>query len=365
MKTKILSVFNRVDSGTIPLENFSKIDYTRFDKYIVVLHQSQAEADVFISDVYPESHISTFSAFSHRVSSESWLLLASVISQVKPDIIHSHHTLASLQTSLLSVFFDFHFLITVHNNYSHYSLIQRLCYGLSYLAADKLICNSENTLRNLPFFVSERKKSIIYNGVDFSEVDAALEKVKKIDAGKVTIGTICRMVSFKDIKTLIKGFDYLVNALYESNANLVLVGDGPERHSLESLVNKLNLDSLVSFTGFLPRKEAYQELSNMDIFVVSSLWEGFCNAMVEAASAGKAIIATDIEPLPEVIGRNNALFFPVRDYRKLAYLLRDLLQNPFKQELLGDKAKSFVRSRYSIETSSQSYELIYKRLAIK
>lgn len=368
-KIKILSVFSKIDSTTIPLENFSRVNSENFDKYIFVLHQSQADAEAFIKYAYPESHISTFSAFSFKANNDSFVTLANLINQIKPDIVHSHHTLAALQTSILKFFFDFSLLITAHNNYSHYSFLQRWSYGFSYFASDKLICNSENTLRNLPFFVSERKTVIIYNGVDFSKVDAALEisqvKTAQVETGDVIIGSICRMVPFKDIKTLIRGFDYLINNLCGLGVKLVLVGDGPARDSLELLVNDLHLDSLVNFTGFLPRQDAYQELSKMDIFVVSSLWEGFCNAMVEAASAGKVIVTTDIEPLPEVIGRDNALLFPARDYRKLAYLLQDLLQNPFKRKVLGDKAKSFVRSRYSIENSAQSYEFVYKQLIIK
>lgn len=360
----VISVFNRVDSGTIPLENFSEVSSARFDKYIVVLQQSQKEADLFIKKTYPESGISVISTSLNKTNSsyvKPLLHLASIIRQIKPDIVHSHHTLAAIQTSILRLVFKFRLLVTAHNDYSHYSLFQRLGYGFSYMVTDKLVCNSENTLRNLPFLVSKKKKELIYNGVNFSQLDLALN-TSSDRSGEIQVGSICRMVPFKDLQTLVKGFAYLTINLCKSNVRLVLVGDGPERNKLESLVKDLCLDEKVTFTGFLSRQNVYQELSKLDIFVVSSLWEGFCNAMVEAAAAGKAVIATDVEPLPEVIGRENALFFPAGDHQKLAYLLRELLNYPSKRADLGAKSKYFVRSRYSLQASAQNYEVVYQKL---
>jgi glycosyltransferase involved in cell wall biosynthesis len=87
--------------------------------------------------------------------------------------------------------------------------------------------------------------------------------------------------------------------------------------------------------------------------------------MVEAAGAGKPVVASNIQPLPEVIGEDNALFFETGDSQGLADQLYKLVQDPAKRKAFGEKAKDFVRYRYSLGRSTREHAKLYLRLAQK
>ena len=100
-------------------------------------------------------------------------------------------------------------------------------------------------------------------------------------------------------------------------------------------------------------------MKTFDIYAVSSRWEGFCNAMVEAAAAGKPVIASDIQTLNEVIGEENALFFPVGDWQALSDRISTFVEQDDVRQDYSEKARNHVRSSYSLETSSKNYEELY------
>ncbi|KAF0279149.1 hypothetical protein BA897_00020 [Spiribacter roseus] len=170
------------------------------------------------------------------------------------------------------------------------------------------------------------------------------------------------MVPQKDLPTLLRGFAKAY-AKSEVPLTLRLVGDGPERCNIDRLIRELDIEDAVELTGALSRYKVYETLVDMDIFVVSSRWEGFCNAMVEAGAAAKAILATDIDPLPEVIGRENAVFFNAGDSEALGKQLLGLSVDSKRREKLGQKARDFVRHRYSLELSAERYRKVYEGLA--
>jgi glycosyltransferase involved in cell wall biosynthesis len=149
---------------------------------------------------------------------------------------------------------------------------------------------------------------------------------------------------------------------YEKNIKIILVGDGPLYNQLYSLTRELNLENNVIFKGSLSRNEVYAELMSMDIFIVSSRYEGFCNAMVEAAATGVAVVATNINPLPEVIGKDNALFFNVGNKYELAMKVQKLIDDVSMRKNIGMKASRFVRSKYSLANSANAHLQLYKKI---
>jgi glycosyltransferase involved in cell wall biosynthesis len=223
--------------------------------------------------------------------------------------------------------------------------------------SNAVVCNSLNTLKSLPRFVHKKKLFLIYNGVDFNKTHRS--NVPK-DSNQFVVGTACRFVEQKDLETLLRGFHKFISKNEESDAILLLIGDGPKMPNLVDLSVRLKIQEKIIFKGEMSRSEVYKELQQLDVFVVSSIYEGFCNAMVEAAGTGLAIVATDIEPLPEVIGRENACFFRVGDSQALANIIDELQENPHHRAELGRLAEKYVISRYSLEKSSQKYFELYK-----
>ena len=96
--------------------------------------------------------------------------------------------------------------------------------------------------------------------------------------------------------------------------------------------------------GSLNRNDVYKMLHEIDIFVVSSKFEGFCNAMVEAMMAGCMIVSTNIQPLPEVLGgKNNGILYKVGDYKTLANKLETLCNSREKIDSYSDKSSTYAK----------------------
>jgi glycosyltransferase involved in cell wall biosynthesis len=125
------------------------------------------------------------------------------------------------------------------------------------------------------------------------------------------------------------------------------------------MIDDLGIVKYVFFAGMLKRENVYQMLGNMDIFIVSSIWEGFCNAMVEAMVAGLPVVATNIKVLMEVLGKRNGLFFKVGDYKELSEKISSLYKNPDLRKKLGKMAKQHATQKYSLKNSVQNYLSIY------
>lgn len=352
-KIVVLSIFNKAGYSNIGLENFANVSSKNLKKYVAVYKQPKVEAENYIKELYPDSEMELLTDVN------SIFKLRKIIKKIRPDIIHVHHTLPAFYVSILRIFMNFKLLTTVHSLFNAYGFFQKIAFYLIYKASDLVVCNSKYTASIMPKSISESKKKAIYNGINFSLIDESyLHQRNEI----LRVGTICRLVPQKDLATLLHSFSKFTKT---TPSVLYIVGDGPEMSFLKDLALKLGITDKVFFTGGLSRVEAYKQLHMMDIFVVSSKIEGFCNAMVEAAGASKPVIASFIGPLPEVLGENNALFFNVGSVDELTNCLISLSKSRPLMRELGSKANSFVRLNYSIEKSSALYKELYFTMACR
>lgn len=103
----------------------------------------------------------------------------------------------------------------------------------------------------------------------------------------LTVGCISRLEPNKNCQELL----YAFAQLSVPNKRLVIIGDGSQRASLESLAKHLNIESLVSFKGAIPRSELPGEIAQFSVFVFPSLKESFGLVAVEALACGVPVIA--------------------------------------------------------------------------
>jgi glycosyltransferase involved in cell wall biosynthesis len=109
-------------------------------------------------------------------------------------------------------------------------------------------------------------------------------------------------------------------------ARLILVGDGPERASLERRVSELGLVDRVQFLGSLPREDALRYLAGARAALLSSAWENLPHAAVEALAVGTPVVSTNVGGVPEVVrDGENGLLVPPNDVAALAAALRAVL----------------------------------------
>ena len=133
------------------------------------------------------------------------------------------------------------------------------------------------------------------------------------------ISTAGRLSAEKNMAVLLKAFALLRRDL---RAKLWIVGDGPERPHLESLAASLNILDDIIFWGF--QENLYKFIKKSDVFVHTSLFEGFGNIILEAMACGVPVIATDCPFGPGEIITNgeNGVLVPVSDESALAKALK-------------------------------------------
>ncbi len=149
-----------------------------------------------------------------------------------------------------------------------------------------------------------------------------------------------------------KGFDVLLRAFAASGlmahgASLCILGEGPERAALQSLSQRLGIDSVVSMPGVVKAPEDWME--RCGIYVLPSLYEGFPNALLEAMAMGCAVVASDCPSSPsEMIehGGNGLLVAP-GDVDSLADALTNLWGDQALRTRIGRVAAQSVRERYA------------------
>ena len=150
------------------------------------------------------------------------------------------------------------------------------------------------------FNISEDLISVIYNPVVRPEIyEKAKCEIKHpwFNAGEPpVIISVGRLTKQKDYATLINALS-IVNK--KQQARLIILGEGEDRNELTSLITKLNLQDYVDLAGFVDNPYAYMAKSN--VYVLSSLWEGLPNTLIEAMAVGLPIVATDCKSGPKEI----------------------------------------------------------------
>jgi glycosyltransferase involved in cell wall biosynthesis len=157
-----------------------------------------------------------------------------------------------------------------------------------------------------------------------------------------------------------KHLELALSALkHVSGASLVIVGDGPERERLAETISRTGLGERVTMKGALPRAKAMEWLRAADAALLSSAWENFPHAAVEALTAGTPLLATAVGGVPEIIDTGvNGILVPPGGELELAAAMRSVANDPeLTSRLRGGAAAS--AGRYATEPA---YEAIERQL---
>lgn len=215
---------------------------------------------------------------------------------------------------------------------------------LFYPMADAIVAVSNGVKEDLVqnFHISPNKIKVIYNPVINNEI---FEKAKEpvlhpwfTSKSTPIIIAVGRLTKPKDFKTLIKAF-YLVRK--EMEVNIAILGEGEERQHLEELSKELGVSEYVYMPGFVDNP--YKYMSRSDIFVLSSIYEGFANVLVEAMALGLPIVSTDCKSGPREILENGKYgkLVPIGNFEKLAQVIIETLNSDYNPVSGIERAKQF------------------------
>lgn len=177
---------------------------------------------------------------------------------------------------------------------------------------------------------------------------------------RLTFICVGRLVAQKGLQVTLRAFAQLDKTLPPTK--LLIVGDGPERHNLQSLSTQLNVSDRVTFTGNLTETEVRARLQSADIFVQSSLRdasgaiEGFGVAITEAAAMNLPVIATRIGGIPDqVIDGETGVLVDPGDVGATTGAMTRLLLNAEERQTMGDQGRKQAETLF--DTANQISKL--------
>ena len=300
------------------------------------------------------------------------------LERLKPDLVHASLTLSPLDFRLpdLCQQIQVPLLATFHPPFdskirSLSASTQQLTYQLyapSLSRFDKVIVFSEiqaDVLNKLG--VKEKRIEIIPNGVDTSlwtpkaekSIESEEREVQKKLGNKRVFLYMGRIATEKNVEALLKAW----KQINTNGCQLVLVGDGPLRPTLEN--NFLSTDECaIRWWGYeADLKTRLALLRCTEVFILPSLVEGLSIALLEAMATGTACIATDAGADGEVLKDGAGITLSTESVTsQLKTLLPVLREHQFLTSQLGRRARVRVLEQYTLKNNIDSLECLYKKL---
>jgi glycosyltransferase involved in cell wall biosynthesis len=307
-----------------------------------------------------------------------WLNLRAIlelrahIREGKYDIVHTHSSVAGVVGRLAAVLAQVPVIVHhVHGwglQEDMSKVLRTLYLGLERFCArftDRIITVSRATLqKGLAYRICQEDKfALIYNGIHLENFRQQIDKQKVfselgLDPECKIVGMIGRLDKQKNPLDFIRAA--AMAAKDYPKVQFLIAGDGSLRPECESLINELNLAGRFFLLGY--RNDINKILSVLTFTVLSSLWEGLPVVFQESMSAGKPIVANDIDGARDVIinGETGYLVTPHQP-REMADRMLDLLNNNELCYKMGINAKQ-SSERFSSERMFQEIEFLYREL---
>lgn len=235
----------------------------------------------------------------------------------------------------------------------------KLLYRLTQHYPDHFITTSRFTLKSMTATgkVPAGQVRLVYPGAElwtaqqralFKRQGLKLLKQLGLDQKKI-VTYLGRLAAENEVELVVQAFAKVCRR--QKHLQLLLIGDGPQKVSLQKLVKDLGISQKVFFTGFVPEQQKYSLLAASQIFIFPRAWEldGFGMTTIEAMSAGIPVITSDFGPQQEIIQNGvNGLRFTPHDYLDLARALEYLVAHPTQQKQFAMAGLSAVK-KFSVQ----------------
>ena len=299
----------------------------------------------------------------HRIGQTS-LADASTVTAVRaaiaasrPDIIQTH-SIKSHFLVRLSGAWKQHPWVAFHHGYTLTVLRLRVYNELdrwSLRKAGRVITVSRAFARQLRRRgVPEGRITVLHNAIDAAwgeraaepELRAATRSMLGIGVDERAVLIVGRLSREKRHGVLIQAAHQLKTILPEIPVRLIVVGDGPERASIERMAESLGVSGGVLMVGHQGDVTPYYAAA--DLAVISSDTEGSPNALLEAMAAGKPVVATAVGGIPEIVtNEDTALLVPPGDPAQLAKAMARALSSPEATGQMAERAHALILAHYS------------------
>lgn len=356
---KILRVINSLEIGGAERSIATNVPLHKqngFDIDVLLLNGKKT----FFSEQLEQQGVKIITL--QNVSLYSPIILLKLIKLIKKyDIIHAH-LFPSLYWVALANFFCLKkkkILFTEHSTYNR----RRSIWWLKpldkwiYKQYSKIICITDEANIALSNYLHYDTIVTINNGVNIKQLqEETLFKIEgfKLDSNQKILLQIAGFRDEKDQDTLIKAL-----TLLPINFIIVFIGDGKRKQECIDLAKSLHVDGRVFFMGIQQKVGVYIKLA--EVVVMSSHWEGFGRAAVEAMALEKPVVASDVAGLSKVVG-GAGLLFEAGNYKELASKILELSENKYYYNQVAKKCLERALE-YDVKKMVLAYENIYISLS--
>ncbi|MCG7928045.1 MAG: glycosyltransferase family 4 protein [Candidatus Thiodiazotropha taylori] len=294
----------------------------------------------------------------------NFLDLRKFVKEYNIDLIHAHdiHSMMNAsQVKLLmpkvKVVYTFHF--------GNYPNIDKKIYYFEKLFTkfiDVLIAvgtKQANAIRDTYNYPADRLQ-VIYNGVQAVDAQPAEFEQQGQDR-PILFGSLSTLIEQKGIPVLIDAVEILERR-HPGRSKFIIAGDGYMMDELLQLCEQKNLSEIIEFAGWV-RNADINLLPKFDVFVQSSKWEAMSMVILEAMSAGKPIVATEVGENGVVIEHDSCgLIVPPNQAEMLADALERLLLDSKLRRTFGENAKQRFAKNFTVQQMAHNYDKLYNSM---
>lgn len=279
------------------------------------------------------------------------------------DLLHCHLPTAGVVGRLAARLAGVPVVYTEHNKPEWYRRPTFLLNAWTYDMQERVIAVSESVQESIAVHIHTRiPVTVIRNGIDascFHRADWDGTPVRRrfdIPGDAVVVGNVAALIPQKCLLDWIAAAA-LVNER-RPGVHFLLIGDGPMRLQLSRRIAELHLEDVVHLCGVQSDVRPY--LAAIDVYMMSSAFEGLPVALLEAMAMACAPVCTAVGGIPEVIGsgRNGYLTEPFRP-DALAELVTRLVDDPTRRRAIADVARREVETDFRIERMIRAVERTY------
>ena len=227
--------------------------------------------------------------------------------------------------------------------------------------ADKVIAVDSSTFQAVQNWgIKDGRLVVIHNPIDPVETEATTSELRRNLTGD-NARVICLYLGRLDVK---KGLRELIDATRHLTSKgipllTVLAGEGPDRGVCERMIADMNLGQHVKLVGEVVDVKPY--LSACDFLSLPSYSEGLPNAILEALAFGKAVVATKVGGIPDLIEHGkNGLLVERGSVDSLVRAFEELTSAPEKLLNMGRQGQEIIRKRFAVDRAIALYDEVYR-----
>jgi glycosyltransferase involved in cell wall biosynthesis len=304
--------------------------------------------------------------------------LYSLIKKNKYDLVHTHLAKAGMLGRLAAKIAGIPIIVhSLHGSLFHNALnpvvkfIYRKLEQFSALYTTWFISVGEDLkFRYLKSRIGKSENySVIRSGMDLNKFREAsglsneeIKKIKKslnVNPENIIMGMVASLEPRKGHKYAIEVAQEIIKK--HPKVTFLFVGEGYLNFKLEKIVQEKNLQRCIIFTGL--RKDIERVMAVFDILILTSLWEGLPQVLVQGAIMGKPMVSFNVEGSNELIQEGkNGFIVPLKDVPKMIEKLDYLISNLKMAKMMGENGKEIVNQEWEIDNMVEKTNKLYSYL---